>query len=111
MANHVYTAEQINQINSELLGNQSILNVSRKLNVPYEIVRRMRLRLVNAGAVKPLRTKRKNIMPASMNRANQNNLAFQSSVSSFKLVINGTPIDIENVKSVFVSPELVDIKY
>lgn len=99
------------KINSAMLNGNSISKTAEELNISYDKVRSLRNKLVKAGALFPIyktvkkrKTRRRTAKPVS-------EIVLSKNVIAFKLVVNGVDINIQNIKSIFVSPELVDIKY
>lgn len=116
----------VNTVNAHLINNKSISEVAEKTNLDYHTVQRMRYKLVHAGVLKPLyktTKKRRNSRTASTLKSaisrktrvstldnNNQSIAQQSNV--LRMVINGTELNIQNVKCVNVLDNgAIDIKY
>lgn len=105
--------DERNKLHTLLISGHGLTQTSLKTGIPYSLVQSVRKRMVEAGVVKPLyktsgkkRGSRKQVTPAPTASA-----PVADSIPQFTLMVNGTQIDLKNVKSVFISPELVDVKY
>lgn len=99
------------RVNRLLLTGIGIKEVADKTNVPYHKVSGLRKKLVKANVLSPLystnkkkKSRRLFTIPTLPDQNTNNG-------PGFKLIVNGTPINIKKAKTVYVSPELVDIKY
>lgn len=103
------------EVNKLLVSGEKLSDVVKASGLTYAQVSYFRKKLVKAGALQPLyRTtrKRRATRQTRTNAATSQTIVNPSSTNQgFKLVVNGTTLDIQNVKSVYVSPEVVDIKY
>jgi hypothetical protein len=107
--------DELNKLHTLLINGHGLTKISKQTGLPYSLVQSVRKRMVEAGIVKPLyktsgkkRASRKHRIPAEAPAAD---IAVAQDMPQFTLMINGTQIDLKNVKSVFISPELVDVKY
>jgi hypothetical protein len=109
--------DELNKLHTLLINGHGLTKTSKQTGLPYSLVQSVRKRMVEAGVVKPLyktsskkRASRKHRIPAEAPAADVDTTVAQD-MPQFTLMINGTQIDLKNVKSVFISPELVDVKY
>jgi len=106
--------DELQKLHTLLINGHGLTETSTKTGIPYSLVQSVRKRMVEAGVVKPLyktsskkRGSRKQpVIPAPAASA-----PVADTIPQFTLMVNGTQIDLKNVKSVFISPELVDVKY
>lgn len=106
--------QKIQKINQDLINGGSLSEVATNNNVSYQHACYLRKKLVKAGALNPLykTTKRK----VRRNRTITNNTATTpvlrtSTDETFTVIINGTPMYFKDAKSIYVTPEFVDVKY
>jgi len=106
--------QKIQKINQDLINGGSLSDVATSNNVSYQHACYFRKKLVKAGALNPLykTTKRK----VRRNRTITNNTATTpvlttSTDKTFTLVVNGTALYFKDAKSIYVTPEFVDVKY
>ena len=109
------SVKQQEKLNKLLLKGHGLTETSKMTNIPYSLVQSVRKRMVEAGVVKPLyqtsgkkRASRKHRINTEAPAAT---VTVDQDMPQFILMVNGTQIDLKNVKSVFISPELVDVKY
>lgn len=108
------SVKQQDKLNKLLLKGHGLTETSKMTNIPYSLVQSVRSRLVKAGVLKPLY---KTTSKKRLNKSNpavpevQSDMTSVDTIPAFSLFVNGTQIDLKNVKSVFISPELVDVKY
>ena len=112
--------QRIQKINQDLINGESLADVATKNSVSYQHACYFRKKLVKAGALNPLynTTKRKsrNIKRTRTVNTVTNNTPTTSVLSNttdntFTIVVNGTALYFKNAKSIYVSPEFVDVKY
>jgi hypothetical protein len=103
------------EVNKMLVSGEKLSDVASVSGLSYAQVSYIRKKLVKAGALQPLyrtaRKKRATRQTKTNATTNQTIVNPSSTNQGFKLMVNGTTLDIQNVKSVYVSPEVVDIKY
>jgi|688.fasta_scaffold256641_2 hypothetical protein len=102
------TAQEANAL---LMNGVKLMEVAQKTGLSYPKVHYYRKKLVKAGALQPLNrtTKKRKVRVVNKDITTPSTMIDRS--TSFKLIVNGTAVNVKNVKSIFVSPELVDIKY
>lgn len=103
------------EVNKLLVSGEKINDVAKVSGLTYAQVCYYRKKLVKAGALQPLYNttrKKRSIRRTRTNEVKNQTIVNPSSTNqAFKLMVNGTTLDIQNVKSVYVSPGVVDIKY
>ena len=101
---------RLTKINQDLINGSTLRQVAENNSISYQHACYYRKKLVKAGALPPLykATKRK---ARSVKRTRTVNPVTNSSAHTFTLIVNGTSMNIQNVKSIYVSPDVVDIKY
>lgn len=101
---------KLTKINQDLINGGRLKDVADKNQISYPHACYLRKKLVKAGALSPLyaATKRKT---RSVKRTRTVNPVTNSGGHTFTLIVNGTSMSIQNVKSIYVSPDVVDIKY
>lgn len=103
------------EVSKLLVTGEKLSDVAKVSGLTYAQVSYLRKKLVSAGALQPLyRTARKRRATRHIrtNEATNETIINPSSTNqAFKLTVNGTTLDLNNVKSVYVSPGVVDIKY
>lgn len=107
------TAQEVNAL---LIAGAKLTEVAAKTGLSYPKVHYFRKKLVKAGALQPLnkttRSRRATRRTMTKRATTKQTIVNPSSTNqAFKLMVNGTTLDLNNVKSVYVSPGVVDIKY
>jgi len=112
--------QKIQKINQDLVNGESLADVATKNSVSYQHACYFRKKLVKAGALNPLykTTKRKSrnikrtrtVNAVTYNTTNSKILT-NTKDNTFTLFVNGTALYFKNAKSIYVSPEFVDVKY
>jgi hypothetical protein len=100
------TAQETNAL---LMSGAKLMEVAAITGLSYPKVHYFRKKLVKAGALEPLNKTTKKRAQRKARKNTRNLSTIVNKPTSFKLIINGTTVDVKNVKSIFVSPELVDI--
>lgn len=108
--------ERLQKINQDLVSGKSLSEVATINNVSYQHACYYRKKLVKAGALNPLyRTTKRKTRNIKRTRNFSNNTITKVLTpvtdNTFTLVVNGTSLYFKNAKSIYVSPELVDVKY
>lgn len=109
--------QKVQKINQDLINGGSLSEVATNNNVSYQHACYFRKKLVKAGALSPLyKTTRRKARNAKRSRTITNNTATTpvlttSTDKTFTVVINGTPMYFKDAKSIYVTPEFVDVKY
>ena len=109
--------EKLQKINQDLVSGKSLSEVATTNNVSYQHACYYRKKLVKAGALNPLykTTKRKTRTIKRTRKVSTNNttntVLTPTADNTFTLVVNGTALYFKNAKSIYVSPEFVDVKY
>lgn len=106
----------LQEVNALLISGTSLKDVTELSGLSYPNVCYLRKKLVKAGVLQPLyktTRKRTRVRTKTQTRTKRVStpIVTNKSTYSMKLVVNGTPVDIHDAKSVNVSPVGIDIKY
>jgi transposase len=105
--------KKLQQINKDLLDGSSLKIVAEKNDVSYQHVCYYRKKLVKAGVLTPLYEKRKTSRKKTTNFSVRKTLKKVTvpTPHTFKVVVNGTEVNISGAKYVHVHPDKLDVKY
>lgn len=105
--------KRLQQINKDLLNGTSLKDVAEKNSVSYQHACYYRKKLVKAGVLTPLYEKRKTRKKrtARFTVRKSTPTVPLTNVSTFRVSVNDTEINILGAKHVNVYPDRVDVKY
>lgn len=119
MINNKPSQEQIKLVQSDLMTNAPLREISAKHNVSYDLVWYYRKKLVKAGVLERInkkstkrrktRTSRSYVKRTSVIKTTEP--ALTTSSKTFYLVVNGSNINISGAKQIDVSQEKVEVKF
>ncbi len=103
---------KLQEINKDLLNGGSLKEVADKNSVSYQHVAYYRKKLVKAGVLTGLYTKRKVRRKITRNTTARKTAAVTiPAPHTFKVVVNGTEVNISGAKHVHEFPDKLDVKY
>lgn len=105
--------KRLQQINKDLLDGTSLKDVAEKNSVSYQHACYYRKKLVKAGVLTPLyetkKTRKKRTSKFTVRKST--NKVTLPTPHTFKVVVNGTEVNISGAKYVHVYSDKLDVKY